>query len=64
MNTRRGRAKFNNSLTILDSGYIPAMLMGSLVEKLSPEKDAVMQWHMTDGYIDKNLKVKVYSTLP
>ena len=38
--------------------------MGRLVEKLHPEKYAVMQWHMQAGNITTNLKVKVDFTLP
>ena len=38
--------------------------MGRLVEKLCPEKDAVMKWHTQDGNITTNIKVKIYLTLP
>ena len=37
--------------------------MRSLVEKLSLEKDAVVQWHTQAGHITTNLKVKVDFTL-
>ena len=39
------------------------IVMGRLVEKLSLEKDAVMQWHTQDGNITTNKKVKVDFTL-
>ena len=38
--------------------------MGRLVEKLHPEKYAVMQWHMQAKNFTTNLKVKVDFTLP
>ena len=34
------------------------------MEKLHPEKDAVMQWHKQARNITPNLKVKVDFTLP
>ena len=37
--------------------------MCRLVKKLSPETDAVMQWHMQAGNINTNIKVKVDFTL-
>ena len=37
--------------------------MGRLVEKLHPEKYAVMQWHMQAGNITTNHKVNEYFTL-
>ena len=42
MNTRKGRAKFKNFRIILYSGCSPTIVMIRLVEKLYPEKDAVM----------------------
>ena len=42
VNTRKGRAKFKNFQIILDSGCSSTILMRRLVEKLCPEKDAVM----------------------
>ena len=38
--------------------------MRRLVEKINPDKYAVMQWHMQAGNITTNIKVKVYLTLP
>ena len=38
--------------------------MGRLVEKLHPDKYAVMQWHTQDLNITTNLKVKVVFSLP
>ena len=37
--------------------------MRRLVEKISTEKDAVMQWHTKDRNITTNIKVKVDFTL-
>ena len=45
MNTRKVRANFNNFKILLDSGYSSTIVMGRIVEKLHPEKYAVMQWH-------------------
>ena len=64
MNTRDGRAKFKNFRILLDSGCNSMILMRSLVEKLHPEKDDVMQWHTQAGNITTKNKVKVYFTLP
>ena len=49
VNTRKGRAKFKNFQIILDSGCSSTILMRRLVEKLCPEKDAVMQWQRQAG---------------
>ena len=38
--------------------------MVSLVNKLYPEKDDVVQWHTKSGNITTNLKIKVDFTLP
>ena len=38
--------------------------MGRLVEKLHPNKYAVMQWHTNAGNITTNLNVEVGFTLP
>ena len=64
MNTGKGRAKFKNFQILLSSRCSPTIIMGSIVEKLYPEKDAVIQWHTQAGNITTNLKVKVYFTLP
>ena len=40
------------------------IVMGRLVEKIYPEKDAVIQWHSQDDNITTNIKVKVNFTLP
>ena len=37
--------------------------MRRLVEKINPDKYAVMQWHTQAGNITTNIKVKVYFTL-
>ena len=63
MNTRKGKVKFKNVHILLDSGSSFTLVMGRLVKKLSPEKDAPMQWHTQSGNITANLKVKVDFTL-
>ena len=45
MNIRKGREKFKNFQILLDSGCSSTIVTRSLVEKLHPEKDTVMQWH-------------------
>ena len=63
MNTRRGKAKFTNFCIILDSGFSSTTVMGRLMKKLGPEKDALMQWNTQAGNITTNLKVKIYFIL-
>ena len=48
----------------MDSGYSFTIVMRSLVETLSLEKDAVIEWHMQAGNITTYFKVKVDFTLP
>ena len=64
MNIWRVKLKFKNFLILLDSGFSPTILMGRLIEKLDPLKDAVMQWHTQAGKINTISKVKIYFTLP
>ena len=64
MNTRKGRVKFNNFQIILHSGCSSTIVIRRLVEKLYPEKDAVVQWYTQAGNITTNFKVKVDFTLP
>ena len=64
MNTRGGRTKFKNFRIILDSRCISKILIRSLVEKLCPEKDDVMQWQKQAGNTTTNFKVKIDFTLP
>ena len=64
MNTIKGKSKFINLRILLDSGCSYTILMVSLVEKLSPKKYYVIQWHKQDGNIAINLKVEVNFTLP
>ena len=45
MNTRKGKAKFKNFRILLYSGFSSMILMGRLIEKIRPEKDATMQWN-------------------
>ena len=42
MNTRNGREKFKNSRILLDSGCGYTIVTGRLVEKIQPEKYALM----------------------
>ena len=44
MNTRKGRAKFNNFLILLDSGCSSTIFMRSLIMKLKNKEDVVMKW--------------------
>ena len=48
----------------MDSGCSSTVLMGRLVERIFPEKNAPMQWPTQAKNITTNLKVKVYFTLP
>ena len=64
MNTRRGKANFNNFRILLGSGCISTILMQRLMKKPETEKDYVMQWHTQAVNITNNLKVRIYSTLP
>ena len=64
MNTRKGRVKFKNLKIILESGFTSKIRMGKLVEKLHPEKDAVVQWHTQAGNITPSFKVKIDFILP
>ena len=64
MNTRKDRLRFKKFWIILDSGCSFTIVTVRIVEKLHPEKDAVMQWHTQAGNVTTNLKVKVYFTLP
>ena len=63
INIRKGRAKFKNFLIIMDSGCSSAIVMVRLVGRLSPEKDAVMQWHNKARNITTNLNVDIYFSL-
>ena len=40
------------------------IVMGSLITKLNPKEDAVVQWHTQVGVITTNLKFKIDFTLP
>ena len=48
----------------MDSGFSYPIVMGRLVEKLFPKKDAPIQWHMQAGNTTTDIKVKVYFNLP
>ena len=64
MKTRHGRSNFKNFRILLGSVHRSTIVMGSLVEKLHPEKHAVIQWHTQARNITTNIKVKVDSTVP
>ena len=64
MNNRKYKAKFKNFRIILDSWRSYENVMGRLIEKLYPEKDAPIQWNTQAGNITTNLKVKIDFTLP
>ena len=64
MNTLKGGAKFKKFRILLDSGCSSTILMGRLIEKLTPKEDAVIQWHNQAGSITTNLKVNMDFTLP
>ena len=64
INIRNSKDKFKNFQILLGSGCISTILTRRLVEKLHPEKYALMQWHTQAGNIITNIKVKVYFTLP
>ena len=64
MNTRKGRANFKNFQIILDSGCSSKVVMGRLVGKLNPDKDAVIQLNTQALNITSNYKVKLYFALP
>ena len=40
------------------------IVMGRLVNKIIPKKEAVMQWHTQAGKINTNRRVRIYFTLP
>ena len=59
MNTSKGIAKFKNFQILLDSGCSSTIVMRRLLEKLYPEKYAVIQWQTQAGKITTNLKITV-----
>ena len=64
MNTRKGRAKFNNFLILLDSICSSTVVMRRIIAKINPKKDYVIKWHTQAGNIATNIKVEIYFTLP
>ena len=64
MNTILGRANLEKFWILLDSGFSSMILLGRLVGKIHPDKDAVMQWHKQYGNVTTNHEVKVDYTLP
>ena len=64
MDTKKGKARFNNFQILLESVFSSTIIMVSLIQKLPPEEDALIQWHMKAVKITNNLKVKIDFTLP
>ena len=64
MNTRKGKAKFTKFIIILDSECSSTSLTGRLVEKLHPDKNDVMKWHMQAVNVTTSLKVYIDLILP
>ena len=64
MNTRNGKAKLKNFRILLDSVCSSIIVMGRIVERLFPEKDAMTQWQRQAANIATNFKVNEDSTLP
>ena len=56
---RKVRARFKKFRIILGIGCISTIVMVRLVEKLHPEKYAVMKWHTQAGNITTNLNNEV-----
>ena len=59
MSNRKGRAQFKKFLIILDNGCIYTIVTRRILQKLCPEKDAVMKWQIQARNITSNLKVNV-----
>ena len=64
INTMHGKEKFNNFRIILNSVCSSTIVMGRLVEKLNPEKDAVMHRHTPVVNSTTNIEVEVDFNLP
>ena len=64
MNILEGKEKFKNFRILLDSGCSSTIIIVRLINKLTPQKYSVMQWHTQAGKITTNSKVKIDSTLP
>ena len=64
MNTRNDREKFKKFRILLFIGCSFTIAMGSIVQKLKPEKGAVMQCHTQAGNITNNFKVHMDFTIP
>ena len=64
MNNRKGKAKFKKFRILLESGCISTVVMGRLIEKLHPKKDAPIKWNTQARNITTNIKVNIDFTLP
>ena len=64
MNTRKGQEIFQIFQIILDSGFISTIIMGRLINKLTPKNNAAIQWNTQAGKIATNSKVIIYFTSP
>ena len=64
VNTCRGKAKFNNFRILLDSGCNSTVVMRSVITKLTPKEEDVIQWHTLPSNITTKLKVKIDFSIP
>ena len=64
MNKIKDRAKFKNVQILLDSGCIYTIVIEMLITKLTTRKYTVIKWHMQEGNITTNVKVKIYFNPP
>ena len=64
MNSRKGKAKFQNFWIWLYSGCSYTIVIRRLIINLKTKEDSVMQWHTKAGNITTNTKVKIYLTWP
>ena len=63
MNTCTGKVKFRNFRILFYSGCGSTILMRRLIKKIKTKKYDMMQWHMQQGNISTNLKVKIDFTI-
>ena len=64
MNIIKGKAGYKKNCVLLESGCSYTVVMGGVVEKLCPEKDAPMQWNTQAENITANLKININFKLP
>ena len=49
---------------LLANGCSPTIIMGRLINKLTPKNNSAIKWNTQAGKITTNLKVRIYFTLP